>query len=338
MFTNGILLHRASERPPDLLRTGAASFKRLLGCAPQVIARVPFPSGSTGSTHRDCPGTAILMPDGPVLGTHQCRRAPHATGLSLGLALLVSNRTGLTDAGRGDEADHAGFHTRIAFGGGDAQPNGSRLSCGALRRIHSIIYARRQLQALVRQLQGTETPLRRSPQCGPARTKSSPEETSARRGDAKSDRAGAEASPPARVRRRSDGARRAPPPNTVSETHPDGLLLRHPWPPRSVGRPHMRRAPRPQPPRAPSGPRGKAVTPTSLERTTSGCRATRRRTWASGSWASSHRANASEGSSSANSGKDATPATSSSIRERRSAACRWNWLSWYSATSIGMSG
>jgi|SRR5213592_3555612 len=118
MFTNGILLHGASERPTDLLRTGAASFKRWLGCAPQVIARVPFPSGSTGSTHRHCPGTAIVMLDGPMLETHQCRRAPHATGLSLGLALLVSNRTGPTDPGRRDEADHAGFHTRIAFGGG----------------------------------------------------------------------------------------------------------------------------------------------------------------------------------------------------------------------------
>src|SRR5438128_327603 len=31
-----------------------------------------------------------------------------------------------------------------------ALPNGSRLSCGALVKIHSLIYARRQLQALVR--------------------------------------------------------------------------------------------------------------------------------------------------------------------------------------------
>jgi len=30
-------------------------------------------------------------------------------------------------------------------------PNGSRLSCGALKTIHSLIYARRQLQARVRQ-------------------------------------------------------------------------------------------------------------------------------------------------------------------------------------------
>ncbi len=34
--------------------------------------------------------------------------------------------------------------------GGSAPPNGPRLSCGARRRIHSTIYARRQLQALVR--------------------------------------------------------------------------------------------------------------------------------------------------------------------------------------------
>ncbi len=31
-------------------------------------------------------------------------------------------------------------------------PNESRLSCGALKKIPSLIYARRQLQALVRQL------------------------------------------------------------------------------------------------------------------------------------------------------------------------------------------
>src|SRR5712664_2996375 len=32
----------------------------------------------------------------------------------------------------------------------DRPPNGSRLSCGALKKIHSPIYARHQLQALVR--------------------------------------------------------------------------------------------------------------------------------------------------------------------------------------------
>ena len=31
VFTNGILLHRMSGRPPDSLRTGADSFKRVLG-------------------------------------------------------------------------------------------------------------------------------------------------------------------------------------------------------------------------------------------------------------------------------------------------------------------
>jgi len=36
----------------------------------------------------------------------------------------------------------------------DTLPNESRLSCGALKKIHSAIYARRQLQALVRP-QGT---------------------------------------------------------------------------------------------------------------------------------------------------------------------------------------
>src|SRR5881396_1796417 len=114
MFTNGILLHGASERPTDLLRTGAASFKRWLGCAPQVIARVPFPSGSTGSTHRPCPGTGIVMPDGPLLRTHRPRRARRATGPSLGKR-LESNRTGPTDAGSGINTDQVGFHKRIVL-------------------------------------------------------------------------------------------------------------------------------------------------------------------------------------------------------------------------------
>src|SRR6266568_3142750 len=112
MFTNGILLHRASERPPDLLRTGAASFKRLLGCAPQVIARVPFPSGSTGSTHRHCPRTAILMPDGPMLGTHQCRPPRTRWDFHLGSA-LGSTRTGPTDPALDHGADQVGVHRRI---------------------------------------------------------------------------------------------------------------------------------------------------------------------------------------------------------------------------------
>jgi len=40
------------------------------------------------------------------------------------------------------------FTKRLGFGR-VAQPNGSRLSCGALKKNHFLIYARRQLQALL---------------------------------------------------------------------------------------------------------------------------------------------------------------------------------------------
>ena len=38
-------------------------------------------------------------------------------------------------------------------------PNGWRLSCGALKKAHSLIYARCQLQALVRQHPKGESPV-----------------------------------------------------------------------------------------------------------------------------------------------------------------------------------
>jgi len=51
--------HTAGRTFTDLLRTGAASFKRWLGCAPQVIAPVlPFEELKEHSPslayHRDC--------------------------------------------------------------------------------------------------------------------------------------------------------------------------------------------------------------------------------------------------------------------------------------------
>src|SRR5213078_1301661 len=128
MFTNGILLHRASGRPPDLLTTGAASFKRWLGCAPQVIARVlPF-RGAQGALT----AAGTVMPSGPTLGTHQPHRPPHTTGLSVDRA-FGWKRTAPTDAGLDDGADHVGVHKRICLCW-DAQPNESRLSCGALKK------------------------------------------------------------------------------------------------------------------------------------------------------------------------------------------------------------
>src|SRR5439155_2264783 len=84
------------------------------------------------STHRRWPATGTVMPSGPMLGTHQLHRPPHTTGLSLDSA-FGWQRTAPTDAGLDDGADHVGVHKRIRLWW-DAQPNESRLSCGADRK------------------------------------------------------------------------------------------------------------------------------------------------------------------------------------------------------------
>ena len=72
------------------------------------------------------------MPDGPMRGLHHPRRALTQRDLHLDSA-LGSNRTSRTDAGRDTEADHVGFTKGIGLWW-DAQPNGPRLSCGALKK------------------------------------------------------------------------------------------------------------------------------------------------------------------------------------------------------------
>src|SRR6266581_6818547 len=95
-------------------------------CALPIFPRRPR------STHRRWPATGTVMPSGPMLGTHQPHRPPHTTGLSLDSA-FGWKRTAPTDAGLDDGADHVGVHKRIRLWW-DAQPNGSRLSCGALTK------------------------------------------------------------------------------------------------------------------------------------------------------------------------------------------------------------
>src|SRR6266704_6253233 len=58
---------------------------------------------------------------------------PAANGIFTWTAPLESNRTRPTDASLENGTDHVGFHNRIGFWW-DAQPNGSRLSCGALKK------------------------------------------------------------------------------------------------------------------------------------------------------------------------------------------------------------
>ncbi len=54
------------------------------------------------------------MPDGPMLRTHQPRRARTQRDFHLGSA-FGSNRTGPTDAGSDIDTDQAGFHKKNCF-------------------------------------------------------------------------------------------------------------------------------------------------------------------------------------------------------------------------------
>src|SRR5438093_4185505 len=114
------------------------------------------------STRRNRPLTAIVTPNGPMLGTRQPHRPPHTTGLPVDSAFRIEpNRS---DGCRLDiGAVHLGVQNRIGLWW-DTQPNESRLSCGAKVECSQIEFyntawktfsgfvvdGRRQLQALVR--------------------------------------------------------------------------------------------------------------------------------------------------------------------------------------------
>src|ERR1044072_4874069 len=129
MFTNAILPHRTAVVNRTSWVRGAVSFRRRLGCAQKVIARVRPSAARRGALNRAHLAPALCCPRGPMLGSHQRRRPPHATGLSLG-ECLQSERTVPTDAGIVEGADQRCVHNRIVLGW-TAQPNGLRLSCGA---------------------------------------------------------------------------------------------------------------------------------------------------------------------------------------------------------------
>src|SRR6266576_1902692 len=106
----------------------------------QALVRLRTTSHSLGpsfhrvprSARRNRPLTAIVMPNGPMLGTRQPHRLPHTTGLPVESAFRIEpNRP---DGCRLDiGAVHLCVHNRIGLWW-DAQPNESRLSCGALKK------------------------------------------------------------------------------------------------------------------------------------------------------------------------------------------------------------
>ena len=62
MFTTRILHHRNGNASRQPVTTGAASFKRLLGCAPMPVARILLCSDSWALRHRFL--NTQLRPDG----------------------------------------------------------------------------------------------------------------------------------------------------------------------------------------------------------------------------------------------------------------------------------
>jgi len=78
------LYHTAPEDGTATHRCGRRQLHALVRLRTTSHSSDPFLAGSTGGTHRPLPWTAIVMPDGPLLGAHQLRRAPRATGLSVG--------------------------------------------------------------------------------------------------------------------------------------------------------------------------------------------------------------------------------------------------------------
>src|SRR6266516_2848200 len=93
MFTNRILLHRASGRPPDFVTTGAASFKRLLGCALIMIARDLPCTAARAPRHRSRTVMKMRWPAGPTLGSSHLDRPRPPRDLHYPAAQLAKELT-----------------------------------------------------------------------------------------------------------------------------------------------------------------------------------------------------------------------------------------------------
>ena len=87
-------------RKPQLPSAGAASFRRWLGCAPHLIARVRPPAGGTErhspspSLHRDCDAQVDRRSELTSFAAPRTQRDFHLD------SALESNRTDRTDTGR----------------------------------------------------------------------------------------------------------------------------------------------------------------------------------------------------------------------------------------------
>src|SRR5213075_2832176 len=135
-FTNGILLHRASGRPPDSLTTGAASFKRWLGCEQNPSQERDSPEHPRRYTTPCSLGLVLQATCCEQLRSPPAAVAPerHRPVRHSWLAMLLhpslahDGEGSCNDTGEGEKAceNDLGIHSV-----GKSQPNGWRLSCGA---------------------------------------------------------------------------------------------------------------------------------------------------------------------------------------------------------------
>src|SRR6266576_3696136 len=84
--SQGEFYHTARKTFWGSLGTGAASFKRWLGCALQVIARVRPRQELRAALDRPLPPMGIVRPNGPLLGTRHAPR-PKRNGTFIWKAL-----------------------------------------------------------------------------------------------------------------------------------------------------------------------------------------------------------------------------------------------------------
>ena len=118
----------------DYLRgRGAASFRRLLGCAPMIVAWV-LPCRRSSS---DTPPTPNMRKRrrqaGPTLGSHRGHRGRPRRDLHEDRAWIGRELTRQMRAQTRSRA-RCGFGKTLVQSSRVAQPNGSRLSCGALKK------------------------------------------------------------------------------------------------------------------------------------------------------------------------------------------------------------
>jgi hypothetical protein len=92
----------------------------------------PSSPGAQRGTRLSLPCPGVVMPGWTDARILPQRRPPHATGLSFG-ERRRSERTGPTDADIVEGAGQGCVHNRIVLWR-TAQPNESRLSCGALKK------------------------------------------------------------------------------------------------------------------------------------------------------------------------------------------------------------